>query len=32
VSKGGQVLRGWPEGITGDELAEQIEQLAVESH
>lgn len=31
VSKGGQVLRGWPEGISGEELQEQIEQLAVES-
>lgn len=31
VSKGGQVLRGWPEGISGEELLEQIEQLAVES-
>ena len=32
VSKGGQLLRGWPEGIAGEELAQQIEQLAVESH
>jgi thiol-disulfide isomerase/thioredoxin len=32
VSKGGQLLRGWPEGISGEELAQQIEQLAVESH
>ena len=32
VSKGGQLLRGWPEGISGEELAEQIGQLAVESH
>jgi len=31
VSKGGQLLRGWPEGITGEELAQQIDQLAVES-
>ena len=32
VSKGGQLLRGWPEGLAGEELREQIDQLAVESH
>ena len=32
VSKGGQLLRGWPEGISGDVLREQIDELAVESH
>ena len=31
VSKGGQVLRGWPEGTSGDDLREHIDQLAVES-
>jgi thiol-disulfide isomerase/thioredoxin len=32
VSKGGQLLRGWPEGISGEELRAHIDQLAVESH
>lgn len=32
VSKGGRLLRGWPEGLAGEELAQQIEQLAIESH
>jgi thiol-disulfide isomerase/thioredoxin len=31
VSKGGHVLRGWPEGISGEELREHIDELAVES-
>lgn len=31
ISRGGQVLRGWPEGISGEALREQIDQLAVES-
>ncbi|HEX6327048.1 MAG TPA: TlpA disulfide reductase family protein [Jiangellaceae bacterium] len=32
VSKGGQLLRGWPEGISGEELRKHIDELAVESH
>lgn len=31
LSKGGQVLRGWPEGISGEELRKHIDELAVES-
>ncbi len=31
ISKGGQLLRGFPEGIDGASLREQIDQLAVES-
>jgi hypothetical protein len=32
VSKGGHVLRGWPEGISGEDLRKHIDELAVESH
>jgi thiol-disulfide isomerase/thioredoxin len=31
VSKGGHVLRGWPEGISGEDLRKHIDELAVES-
>jgi len=31
ISKDGRLLRGWPGGISGTELREQIEQLAVDN-
>jgi peroxiredoxin len=31
ISKDGRLLRGWPEGVSGADLGEQIAQLAVES-
>jgi peroxiredoxin len=31
ISKDGRLLRGWPEGISGDELREQLDELAVGS-
>lgn len=32
ISKDGRLLRGWPEGISGEALREQIQQHAVEAH
>jgi thiol-disulfide isomerase/thioredoxin len=32
ISKDGRLLRGWPGGISGDALREQIEQHAVAAH
>lgn len=32
ISKDGRLLRGWPDGISGSELREHIDQLAVEAH
>jgi peroxiredoxin len=32
ISKAGRLLRGWPEGISGAELREHIDQLAVKAH
>jgi hypothetical protein len=29
VSRGGRLLRGWPGGISGNDLREQIEELVV---
>lgn len=31
ISKDGRLLRGWPRGVSGDELREQISELAVAS-
>lgn len=31
ISKDGRLLRGWPEGISGTELREHIDQLAVKA-
>jgi thiol-disulfide isomerase/thioredoxin len=31
ISKDGRVLRGWPEGVSGEELGEQVDALAIES-
>lgn len=30
ISKDGKLLRGWPQGVSGEDLGEQIAQLAVE--
>ena len=32
ISKDGRLLRGWPEGVSGAELREQIDQQAVRAH